>query len=317
MSGQSIPIGLVAEGRMMLQALLEQLKAVPNMDILLPLDARCQNLALPPSVRIFPVAENASMEQWLPVLLDAADAVWPIAPETGGVLYQLAKQTEDLGKTLLLSDSKTVALCGNKLATYRHLTGHGITAVASRPLNDEILDGWLPGVVKPLDGVSCEGATIVRNEQEWAAARAGLTRPEEYLIQPLLKGQSASLSCLFKRGRGWQLSYNLQHVTEWHGGFRLEGCTVNADHPPSGDYQTLIDRIAQALPGLWGYVGIDLIESPEVGTQILEINPRLTTSFAGLSAATGINVVEQTLKLLIGEADYSARFQRPITITIR
>ena len=50
------------------------------------------------------------------------------------------------------------------------------------------------------------------------------------------------------------------------------------------------------MPGLWGYAGVDLIVSDQ-GPVVLEVNPRLTTSYAGLSQALNMNVAEKILAL--------------------
>jgi predicted ATP-grasp superfamily ATP-dependent carboligase len=47
---------------------------------------------------------------------------------------------------------------------------------------------------------------------------------------------------------------------------------------------------------LWGYAGIDLILTAG-GPVILEINPRLTTSYVGLRQATGENPATLMLDL--------------------
>ena len=53
------------------------------------------------------------------------------------------------------------------------------------------------------------------------------------------------------------------------------------------------------MPNLWGYAGIDLIEKAEQ-ILVLEINPRLTTSYAGIHEAIGINCARAVLELLAG-----------------
>jgi predicted ATP-grasp superfamily ATP-dependent carboligase len=63
-----------------------------------------------------------------------------------------------------------------------------------------------------------------------------------------------------------------------------------------GRYQKLASRIAVAFPDLFGYVGIDLIENNDA-CWVLEINPRLTTSFVGIEKALGLNVAELVLAL--------------------
>ena len=54
---------------------------------------------------------------------------------------------------------------------------------------------------------------------------------------------------------------------------------------------------AGAIPGLWGYIGIDLVETAR-GPLVVDVNPRLTTSYAGLAAATGCNPARLVLDLL-------------------
>jgi hypothetical protein len=53
---------------------------------------------------------------------------------------------------------------------------------------------------------------------------------------------------------------NLQHFEFINKQYHLAGISVN-HRPDFGLYQQLIAKIAHALPELWGYVGIDLIET--------------------------------------------------------
>jgi biotin carboxylase len=76
----------------------------------------------------------------------------------------------------------------------------------------------------------------------------------------------------------------------------LAGLSVNAVADPLGHYALLGRAVAGAIPGLRGYVGIDFIQTGE-GPVVLEINPRLTTSFCGLRAALGVNVAGMVIDL--------------------
>jgi predicted ATP-grasp superfamily ATP-dependent carboligase len=49
-------------------------------------------------------------------------------------------------------------------------------------------------------------------------------------------------------------------------------------------------RVVAALPGLRGFVGIDLVWHPLRGPVVIEVNPRLTAAYAGLSAKLGRNL---------------------------
>ena len=72
-----------------------------------------------------------------------------------------------------------------------------------------------------------------------------------------------------------------------------------------------------AIPGLWGYVGVDLMLAKE-GPVVLEINPRLTTSYCGLRRALGINTAAMVLDLLRtgGAADGWRRPEATTTVTL-
>jgi predicted ATP-grasp superfamily ATP-dependent carboligase len=76
----------------------------------------------------------------------------------------------------------------------------------------------------------------------------------------------------------------------------LMALEVNRFGDPDGSLADLARRIAQALPGLWGYVGVDYLETAS-GPVVLEINPRPTTSCCGLRPALGLNLASLVLAL--------------------
>jgi predicted ATP-grasp superfamily ATP-dependent carboligase len=80
------------------------------------------------------------------------------------------------------------------------------------------------------------------------------------------------------------------------GGFELGGCAINLPDPDRADAERLAAAVATAMPGLWGYAGIDFLQTG-TGPVVLEVNPRLTTSYVGLRAALGINVAARVLDL--------------------
>ena len=53
---------------------------------------------------------------------------------------------------------------------------------------------------------------------------------------------------------------------------------------PCGQAEPLLRRAVESVAGLRGFVGVDFFWEPELGeATVLEINPRATTSFVGLS----------------------------------
>lgn len=294
---QPIPAGLAAEGATMLRALLDDLLEVPGVELLVTRDARLDPLA--PPVRSLTVP--GPPESWAvwEDLARAADAVWPIAPESEGALERFSRLVEAAGRPLLNSRADAVAVTASKAATAGVLAAAGLPVVPVRrieaadepPQDDPRWD--FPWVVKPDDGAGCIDTLLLRDRAAWQRWRAA-GRPG-FVVQPFVPGTPASLSLLCRDGRAWLLAANRQSVALSGSAFAYRGGVVGG-LPASPDLARLAGGIAAALPGLFGYVGVDFIATPE-GPQVLEVNPRLTTSYAGLRRATGRNVAAELLAL--------------------
>ncbi|MCX7099748.1 MAG: ATP-grasp domain-containing protein [Methylococcales bacterium] len=315
---QALPDTLASEGRLMVQALLANLLALEGVSIRLMLDSRLEGQIDTTAIEAFIIQSDQNCHAEFTRLIAGCDAVWPIAPEFDGILQALCETVEKSGKTLLSPPANAVAITGNKWATYQHLSHHGIATVASQLFNaqtwDEQLLPSLSGqwLAKPVDGVGCADSYILSDPDDFTKQA---TRPGQFIIQPHLLGKKTSLSCLFKHGVAWLVCVNLQQFIIVNQQYRLTNIIINIDTDLTA-YQALADRIALALPELWGYVGIDLIETPEQ-TVVLEINPRLTTSFVGIHEALGINVAENVLQLLTGSPSLIAKYRHPITLTVQ
>ena len=67
----------------------------------------------------------------------------------------------------------------------------------------------------------------------------------------------------------------------------------------------LAERCLDALPAARGYVGVDLVLGKAAdGSEdvVIEVNPRLTTSYVGLRAMTSDNLAHALVKMIQGEA---------------
>jgi predicted ATP-grasp superfamily ATP-dependent carboligase len=149
------------------------------------------------------------------------------------------------------------------------------------------------------DGVGCEQCFVCHDEDYFNKLLINLTHHEHYIIQPFINGIALSISVLFNKGVGQLLCINEQLIITHEQQFKLIGCNVNIDLNTM-PFQTLVDKIAIAFPELWGYAGIDLIQQNKQ-LFVVEINPRLTSSYTGIREALGINVAELILQFLNGE----------------
>ncbi len=298
----------------MLRALLGGLNAVPGVDITVMLDVRLVHELAPTDGKIALIGPQDDCFECFKQLAETVDAIWPIAPEFHAILFTLCRAVEQLGKILLAPGAEAVRLAADKYETFRCLARRHIPVVATWLL-DECVAFSKESIVKPIDGAGCNDSYLVRDGGEFERIAARLQGNGKYIIQPHLCGEKTSLSCLFKQNKGWLLSVNLQLFERVNEQYQLAAIQVNhrRDLTP---YQELVAGIAEAVPGLWGYAGIDLIETPEQ-TLVLEINPRLTSSFAGLNAALGINPAALVLQLLDGDPVIRRTANRTVTVHIK
>lgn len=312
-----LPQSLAIEGDMMLGALLADLTRLPDIQLLCSRDPR---LALPsPGVEC--MSPNAGEDPFLAFArgVRQCDAVWPIAPETGGVLEELSRIVQAENRLLLGSRPDAIAVAASKSRTIQALSDAGIRCVPTFTDPARVTPMPGPWVIKPDDGAGCADSSVVATWQDargWLDARAG----EGFIAQPWCDGPALSLSMICREGEARLLACNVQHIRQSDARLELDGITVNAIGDERGIYADLARRIAAVLPGLFGYVGVDLIAS-EDGPIVLEINPRLTTAYCGLREALDLNPAElvlaaATADVLPDERAAPARALRPVRVSL-
>lgn len=188
----------------------------------------------------------------------------PIAPEGDYYLANLVKTAADLGVECLASTPNCIRLASNKEALGRRALRFGISSVLRAPFGRHY-------ALKPLSGAGCEGVYRTRRRPRPLRGR---------LVTPWLDGEHLSLAAIFKHGRGRLLQVNRQHLRIGIKGKveleRLESGIAVTRMP----FERLVARLAEALPGLWGFCGVDLIRRRS-RLWLVEVNPRLTTAYLG------------------------------------
>lgn len=308
-----LPESLANEGLLMLQSLINDLAPIETVEVFTMLDFRLLELFTTQLTNIHIIDSEKDCYKEFNRLVSICDAVWPIAPESDWILQSLCEAVKRSGKILLTSSADSVAIAGNKWLTYEHLCSHSIATIPTQRLVDfDYSSGeWM---VKVIDGVGCADSYLVSSQAEFETLGPTLDKGK-YIIQPHYQGEKTSLSCLFKKGRGWLLCANRQHFELIDRQYHLTEITVNFV-PDSSKYVHLVKQLANAMPGLWGYAGIDLIETSDE-IFVLEINPRLTTSYAGIHEALGINCANAVLDLMTGEPQLQTTRNQPVNIQIK
>jgi predicted ATP-grasp superfamily ATP-dependent carboligase len=199
---------------------------------------------------------------------------------------------------LLGSRPPAIAVTASKTRTARALAWRGVPVVPVYDPGAEAVPAitW-PVVLKPDDGAGCVDTRVYADleaaRRDWDACG----RDARTVLQPYVEGEAASLSLLVRDGRAVILAVNRQHVARSRGALQFHGCSVNGLAAWRPLLANLANGIADALPDLWGYVGVDLILT-ENGAVVLEVNPRLTTSYVGLRQSIDVNPAAWVLALL-------------------
>ncbi len=296
LGSSAVAPALLAEGRMMLGALLTDLLRVEGHELFLLVD---RDLAgpIPPGPRLHVRDVGEDYQGAFMQAVEHVDAVLLIAPETGGLLAGLTAFVESRQKLILGSSSRAVACAGDKARTYRVLRAQGIPTPETHQVRDSgdlasiARHLGFPVVVKPLDGAGCQTVLIARRAAELRRAFLSAVREtgqHTHLVQRQIDGVHASVSVMSDGVRAVPLTLNRQEIRgrtrlKYHGG------RVPLDHPLCSLAFRRAEQVVSAIPGLKGYVGLDMILT-ERDAVVVEVNPRLTTSYVGIRQVVAQNL---------------------------
>jgi tyramine---L-glutamate ligase len=298
-----LPGGLAAEALGMLWAALTDFRNWGAVHTITPLDPRFNECVPGLNRKTLPADEvvcapPGSHEAIYNSLLKRCDAAMIVAPETNGILARLTAQAEIAGKTILGSSASATAIAGDKAACgmlfIRAKLPTPKTRMAGFATADRIAKQMgCPLVAKPVDGIGSEGVFRLNRVSELPAILDLIRKATDHdriLLQSYVDGIHASVSLMVSNGRCLPLSLNCQ-LMETESKFRYLGSRAPCDHPARNEAMLLASSAAQLIPGLCGYVGVDMVLTDEA-PQLIEINPRLTTSYIGLRQVAKANLAE-------------------------
>ncbi len=289
---QELPANLAKEGNMMLEALLVDLLALGITDIFTTRDNRLNALSLPVATVVI---ESDAYSVWQSCM-DDADAVLIIAPESDDILYRLTLMAEQSACFNLGCTSDAVKTASSKIQTATLLNENNIDSIATDFLNNKVTshdkNAW---VIKPDDGVGADGCYFCEDNESLNKLITSINI-KNFIIQKFQSGIPASLSMICYQGTAQLLSCNQQLFEFENGRGVLKGIVVNGLLDHWQEFNVLAHNIAQADTGLKGYIGVDLIIT-DSGPVVVEINPRLTTSYVGLRKSLSLNPAELIMSI--------------------
>ncbi len=308
----ALPASLLAEGTAMLNALTADLLAIEGCRVSVLRDIRLSGLELA-GCDIVDVHSASHHQEEITRLAAAADHTMMVAPEFDSVLLDSLALARQAGANLLAPSETFVALTSDKHRTACACAAAGIPTPEAvvLPADTEKLPANFnyPAVLKPVVGAGSQHMLLVDSAQDEPPPYPWPRRLERYCA-----GIAASVSYLCGPDHQVPLAACRQHLSG-DGRFTYLGGSLLLEKDLAERATRLAGRVLEALPGALGYVGVDLVlGSAEDGSQdvLIEVNPRLTTSYVGLRAATGENLVAAMVANAAGKATYPTFRLEPV-----
>jgi predicted ATP-grasp superfamily ATP-dependent carboligase len=299
-----LPPSLLCEGRAMVEALAADLAALDGVETVLLSDVRVPLKV--PGCRVVSAGTRDEADAAFEHLAAAADWTLLIAPELDGALADCCRRVEQGGGRVLGPTLPVVLLTSDKERTARHLAAaglpvpEGITLAAGERLP---ADFRYPAVLKPRHGAGSQHLRTVATPE---AARQLGPVPFTMRLERYCSGTAASVAVLCGPSGVHSLVACRQHLSE-DGCFRYLGGSLPIEPALADRAERLAVAAVASLPEPRGYLGVDLVlGSCREDDRVIEINPRLTTSYVGLRVAARGNLAEALLRIATGEpADLS------------
>ena len=259
---------LAREGRAMLEAVLVDLQACSDVSVVL--------------------SEGAE-ESHFRAAARLADFALVIAPEFDDILARRCEWAVEEGCRLLGPSVEAVRLTTDKMRLAQHVTKAGVPTIPAIPMT--VTPPWCPPYVcKPRHGAGSQDTFLVHD-------LATLPTLPDMILQPYRTPRHGPMSLAFiGRHPLLLMRQQLSDDGRFHylGGERA----LDVDDTP---YRTLAREAINAVPGLAGYFGLDLLwPEGEDRPVVVEINPRLTTSYVGLRTLCEGNLMQTLLDIALG-----------------
>lgn len=285
--GAEAPTGsLLTEGAAMILGLAADFAVIPNCRVTLVQDSRLTGLLDDLVAEVRTVHDPIEHDQQFAAAAAGADYTIVIAPEFDGLLLRATQQALAAGGRLLCPGPDLIRLASDKTRTAEHLTMAGIPATFGGmfgPPHDDLqtIDGLdFPVVVKPNDGAGSTDVMLVHDPHGLATA---LIDRSSARIEAFVPGRAASVALLMGSSGYKILPPCWQHLTD-DGHFTYLGGQIIDEAAYRNRAERLALRVAELLrrfDDATGYIGIDIVlgDSPAKADAVIEINPRLTTSY--------------------------------------
>ena len=291
-----IPSGLRMEGEAMLRAIVSDLSQVAA--TVVPLDSRF-HIELDAGETFDTNPEQSVWTDWVAAAAEC-DAALIVAPESNGILAKGVAMLRAAGVDVIAGSGDFLRVASDKLQTAKVMLGAGVAhpmyvALSDRKFEREVED-CDRFVLKPRDGC---GTQEIQTFDRYQDARAELT--DDLILQPWMPGRAISVALVASNQNQTFLPAVSQTLRE-DGTCEYAGGLGPLDDDSQRRAAALASRAIAAMPPTArGFVGLDLLLGDRPSEDcVIEINPRLTTSYVGLRQMIQGNLAARLFDLETG-----------------
>lgn len=274
------------EGHAMLQAVTADIARLPDWTSVTTLES---GFSADLAAEVIRVSDAAHELEVFDRLIHQVDAVLVIAPETDGILARRCRQVKNANVDSWNCSPESIELCSDKLRLANHLQSHGLPTIPTTLIDfNRFSQGSVrPHVLKPRDGAGSTLTFLVATHSDWQNValiyrRAGIEN--QCISQPFVPGRNLSIGVnISLDGRGIACLEVAEQKISSDGRFQYLGGRLPASISKSA-HDAIVRMILDTcpkIPGLAGYIGFDVLLPDHGDPLIVEINPRLTTSYVG------------------------------------
>lgn len=310
---ESLDSSLVAEGRSMLLAVLRDAMRIPDLEVVTIWSARRERF--PVEGVAFQLAHAPEEEiELLAELAAWADATLLIAPEFDGILTHRALLVEGVGGRLCGPSPLAITTCTDKLEVAEILQKAGVPTVLTAgfsPVYDSAVTVTYPCVIKPRDGAGSQDTYLVSSAADFGRLLPVLKNSsllKHAIWQPYIPGRAVSVGVMITPEQyRYQPLLPCEQTLSTDGRFAYHGGAVPARGVDVVTLQNAAVAACRQIPGLRGYVGVDLIipDANPFEPLVVEINPRITTSYLGYSRLCEQNLIATMLSADSDAAEFT------------
>ncbi len=304
---------LFSEGYAMLNAAVQDFQRIESR-VYTTLDYRIANFTPPLNVEVITILRPPQkiLNVFDKVCKDI-DQIMIIAPESADTLYNLTKIAERNQLIILGPTSEAVKVLSNKWSVKAIAENLGLNVPLiekisfNTPLQEikEILDNiGYPVVLRNLDSVGGEGIILVTSTSDLNRAVTMLkssTNHSEFIAHKYIKGIPVSVSLLSNGLTAIPISLNAQAASfnQQTGLLEYIGGYTPLKYKISKQVKKAAVKLVENMSGVRGYIGVDFVIDEADQPFILEVNPRLTTSYIAIRRVADINLMDALRKAVV------------------